>query len=39
LSDQHRDRSGAEAVTGLPGERAIDFLADLANEDVFDVTA
>jgi hypothetical protein len=26
-------------VTSLPGERAIDFLADLTNEDAFDVTA
>jgi hypothetical protein len=39
LSDQQRDRSCAAAVAGLPGERAIDFLADLANEYAFDVTA
>ena len=39
LSDQQRDRSRAAAVTGLPGERAINFLADLAHEYAFDVTA
>jgi hypothetical protein len=39
LSDQQRDRSSAAAVACLPGERAIDFLADLANEDALDVTA
>jgi hypothetical protein len=39
LSDQQRDRNGAAAVTGLPGERAIDFPADLANEYALDVTA
>jgi hypothetical protein len=39
LSDQQRDRGSAAAVTGLPGERAIDFSAHLAHEDVFDMTA
>jgi hypothetical protein len=39
LPDQQRDRSGAEAVTGLPGKRAINFLADLAHEYAFHVTA
>jgi hypothetical protein len=39
LSDQQRDRSGAATVTGLPGERAIQLLGYLPNENAFDVTA
>jgi hypothetical protein len=39
LSDQQRNRSCTAAVACLSGERAIDFLADLAHEDAFDVTA
>ena len=39
LSDQQRDRSSAAAMTSLPGERAIDFPADLAHEYAFNVTA
>ncbi len=39
LPDQQGDCSGATPVTCLPGKRAIDFLADLANEDGFDVVA
>lgn len=39
LSDQQRDRSRAAAVACLPGERAIGLLADLTNEDAFDVAA
>jgi hypothetical protein len=39
LTDQQGNCSRATAVTRLPGQRAIDFLADLANEDGFDVAA
>jgi hypothetical protein len=38
-SDQQRNCSSAAAMTGLPWERPIDFPADLAHENAFDVTA
>lgn len=37
LSDQQRDLGCAATMASLPGERAIDFLTDLANENAFDV--
>jgi hypothetical protein len=39
LSDQQRDRSCTAAMAGLPGERAIQLLGYLPNENAFDVTA
>ena len=39
LANQQRDRSRAAAMASLPGERAIDFPADLAHKNAFDVTA